>query len=147
MLCEKCKQNMATVHISRTLNGKHTETYLCPSCAETMGIAGGGLFAFFQPPIGSVTEKKECPSCHATSDFYRKTGRFSCPQCYDTFRFSTEELLKKFHGSTIHKGDMSAKPSELERLKSQLKEAVEAERFEDAAVLRDKIRSIEEGGE
>lgn len=145
MICERCKQNMATVHVSRTVDGKHIETYLCPSCAEKMGIAGGGLFGVFQTSFATV-QKKECPTCHATNDFFKKTGRFSCPDCYDAFKDSTEELLKKFHRATIHKGDMSAKPSEIERLKSCLSEAVEAERFEDAAVIRDEIRDIEERG-
>lgn len=147
MLCERCKQNMATVHISKTINEKHTEMYLCPSCAEKMGIAGGGLFGFFQFPFESVQHKKECPACHATADFYRRTGRLSCPECYDAFRYSTDEVLKKIHGATRHKGSMSSKPSEIEKLKIQLKEAVEAERFEDAALLRDKIREYEKRGE
>ena len=145
MLCERCKKNMATVHYSQTINGEHREYNLCPACAQEEGLSGMSLFNLF-PLSVKTTEKLHCPTCGSSLDFYERNGRFACPDCYTSFGDSVDAILKKIHGSSRHKGDMKSVPSELDTLKSKLKEAVENEKYEEAAKLRDKIKAIE-GGE
>ena len=127
MLCERCKKNMATVHYSQTINGEHREYNLCPACAKEEGLSGMSLFNLF-PLSVKTTEKLHCPTCGSSLDFYERNGRFACPDCYTSFGDSVDAMLKKIHGS------------------SKLKEAVENEKYEEAAKLRDKIKAIE-GGE
>ena len=62
------------------------------------------------------------------------------------FTDSTESILKKLHKTSVHKGDMSSTPSKLDKLKLELRDAIESENFEKAAELRDEIRTLE-GGE
>jgi protein-arginine kinase activator protein McsA len=44
---------------------------------------------------------------------------------------------------TKQKPEPSPKPSQLEQLKQQLKEAIDKENYEKAAALRDQIRNME----
>lgn len=40
MLCDNCKQNEATVHMTRVVNGKKTERHLCNVCAAKQPMMG-----------------------------------------------------------------------------------------------------------
>ena len=145
MLCQRCKTNMATVHYSETVNGEHREYYLCPSCAAMEGFAGDSLFSLFGMPT-KTTQKLHCPTCGTTLDFYDTHGRFACPDCYNAFSDSLDLMLQKMQGANRHKGDMTSAPSEVDTLKSKLRQAIETENFEEAARLRDEIKKLE-GGE
>lgn len=42
MLCDNCKKNEATVHMTRVVNGKKSERHLCNACAKQQGEDFGG---------------------------------------------------------------------------------------------------------
>jgi len=110
-----------------------------------------------------------CPGCGATLRDFRQTGRLGCAVCYDSFEVHLRDLLRRLHGSTRHVGETygsetgapghrgtdqggDRRPetggpghrSELDQLREQLRLAVEAEDFETAAELRDRIRVLEQ---
>ena len=107
--------------------------------------------------------KIKCPSCGMTYENFKKLGRFGCEDCYEAFKRALYPLLKKIHGTTRHAGKepqkgvpnpvkkgkkiprASVKPKidEIGELKNRLTKAVEQEEFEQAAILRDKIRALE----
>lgn len=170
MLCERCHKREAQVHIKYMKNGAVVEYHLCHQCAQEMSKQGmlpkipmefpfenflGNLFpAEAQKQAGSVTEgqgvKTVCPRCGLDLDEFAKTGKFGCAACYDAFRPSVRQLLRRIHGSEIHRGSRplaksAAQPvDDLQTLRKLLKEAVEKEEYERAAVLRDRIRLREE---
>ena len=39
MLCQKCKKNSATVHLTDLIKGEKREKHLCESCAAEEGMA------------------------------------------------------------------------------------------------------------
>ncbi len=107
-----------------------------------------------------------CSGCGLNYEDFRKFGRLGCGQCYSSFKEHLEGLLRKIHGSNRHLGKMPVPlmapgtapkpvaidlgpvttliPSEnITDLKKQLHAAVKAEDFEKAALLRDKIKSME----
>lgn len=103
-----------------------------------------------------------CPQCGMSFPEFRKTGKFGCAGCYSAFRSMIQPLLRKIQGTTLHRGrhpgegvaapapsvETGAQPvSEIERLREELRRAVEEERYEAAAELRDRIRSLEGKGE
>ena len=97
-------------------------------------------------------ERLACAQCGLTYEDFRKTGRLGCGHCYQTFRQFLEPLLKRIHGSTEYvgrapeerSGSKQPEPKEdLPQLKERLKAAVAAEQFEEAARLRDRIRTLE----
>ncbi|MGI6176287.1 MAG: UvrB/UvrC motif-containing protein [Christensenellales bacterium] len=161
MLCEQCKEKNATVHLMQSLNGKKAEKFLCVECAKQSGMIQPPSFSihdlisgYFDQSTPHQTEEKTCPNCHTASSWFRQNGRLGCPQCYDAFRGEIMPMLKKLHGRTVHTGMVPAasvctqdETCEIKRLQHELKEAVGEENYELAAVLRDKIKRLENGGD
>lgn len=104
-----------------------------------------------------------CRACGATLRDFRQSGRLGCAQCYESFSGHLRDLLRRLHGSTRHEGEAyrfggrkaerapvaEGQPQplgggELNQLREQLRRAVEAENFELAAELRDRIRVLEQ---
>jgi protein arginine kinase activator len=87
-----------------------------------------------------------CPACGLKYAAFRADGRLGCPDDYDAFRPALEPLLERIHRGTRHGGKApraAALRAELSELRGQLAAAVEAENYEDAAELRDRIRQKE----
>ena len=166
MKCQKCGKHNATTHITEILNGKKSEIFLCPTCAQ---FAGGTPFTFhsfdsdFTNLFASLWTDQNlktspfdlsCPNCKTTLYEIQKTGRFVCSECYPTFFDYIKKSLKEIHGFVKHSGKSPKKisselvePNRLGKLKSQLKKAVDVQNFEEAAVLRDRIKELENSTE
>lgn len=165
MVCNACKTNQATVHLTEIVDEEMTELHLCESCArkksasmeQHFGLSDllAGL-ADFGTPLGEETEVKlACQSCGMTYDDFKRVGRLGCSHCYQAFQKSLAGLLRRIQGSGQHVGKspkkegspktpVEAKPkSDLELLHEKLKKAIQEEAFEEAAKLRDKIRTLE----
>lgn len=113
-------------------------------------------------PISSQQTKvqnESCPKCGMTYRKFLEEGKFNCPTCYETFKDQLPQVLKRLHnGATEHIGKVPGSINEcyqmkrqIEALRQDMKAAVEEERFEDAASIRDQVRSLEQklpnGGE
>ncbi len=169
MLCENCKKNTATTYIKQTINGQTGEIFLCSACAKKLGMSdytdmniGFGpndlLNQFFGfPSSGSLLTMKEqtvvCPFCSMTETEFYNTGKAGCEKCYSTFKDRFKAIVNKYHGNKKHVGKrpITAKAAEPKEtvisLKKQLGEAIKKEDFEQAAVLRDKIKKLSEDKE
>ena len=162
MVCDACKQQQATVHLTEIVNEQMTELHLCEACANQKGAQVeshfglsdllSGLADFSKTQEPEEVSTKACPSCGMTYDDFRKVGRLGCADCYPTFKRSLGSLLKRIHGSPIHVGKSPVrliKPSKMAKtelldLKKKLERAIEHEEFEEAARLRDQIRRTEQ---
>lgn len=166
MLCERCKKNTATVFYEETINGETRSYSLCQTCAADMKKSGelsnlfhfsgigamhdqlfGGLFGTVEP-IDQI--RKTCPLCASSFSDLKKNGKVGCPECYKIFGEELNATIHSIHGNVKHIGRSPAKfrknkekENELKALKKQLKEAISTENFEEAALLRDKIHSME----
>lgn len=115
-------------------------------------------------------EKLVCDKCGMTYEDFINTGKFGCENCYEIFSNKIDPIFKNIHGGNRHIGrgislpfgkskelkvnsekytDVGADPvfdlnNQLEKLKRDLKQAVQEERYEDAAKLRDEIKRLEE---
>ena len=164
MVCDACKQQQATVHLTEIVNDQMTELHLCEACANQKGAQVESHFGLADLLSGLAemgkpqetreehedTAAKTCPSCGMTYEDFRKVGRLGCAECYGTFKRNLASLLKRIHGSPHHLGKTPAslvKPqkakTELAELKQQLEQAIEREEFEKAAQVRDQIREME----
>lgn len=166
MLCESCKERNATTHIKRVVNGVLAEAHLCTECAREygyqtalnvfdMGSILGGLFSI----TPSDEDVLRCKNCGSSFEDIRRTGKIGCAQCYNTFRDRLKSMIQQIHGVAEHKGKkpgssalrvqdpnhsmIPPKVTQLERLKADLKKAVEEQNFENAAQLRDQIKELE----
>ena len=157
MLCDNCKKNTATTHIHSVVNGQVSDKYLCAGCAAKEGMGDMGLNSMLASMFGDVLSLnpgnalRRCKCCGSTFSDIAKSGKAGCPECYKTFFDEFLPYLKRVHGSVKHTGkalspavDSAAQTGDtLEGLKEQLKTLIAEEKFEQAAVLRDKIREME----
>lgn len=81
-------------------------------------------------------ENNRC-SCGLSFSNILQGERMGCPACYTKFAEELKQILPRMHGGGFcHKG----KSLSLHSLKKKMTEAVSQEKYEEAAVLRDKIR-------
>lgn len=112
----------------------------------------------------AAEEKREslpkitCPVCGWSSESFQKTGKLGCPECYQAFRGMLGQIADTMHRGSVHTGkhplpcgvpsDSRPKPSvsllhmSIKHLQAELEDAVSAERYEEAAVLRDRIAEL-----
>lgn len=168
MICDICHKKEATIHITEIINDEVKELHVCQKCAEaesikmqqSFGIADllSGLVDF--PSLIEEGEALKCPTCGMSYTDFRKIGRLGCSDCYVAFRKVLLPLLKNIHGSTRHIGKEPeqivtideekqkkvkaiSKEDRITELREKLQKAIQNEEYEEAAVLRDRIRQME----
>lgn len=162
MLCEKCGVKHATTHIRKSINGVQEELILCSDCAKELGynqlsfFTGGLLGSLFSGELADKTAANalRCPFCGISFEEIARSGQVGCEDCYKNFRGRLTPTIEKLHGKGRHLGKVpfnhQQKPpagveekDPLTKLKEELAAAIEAQEFEQAAVLRDKIIEME----
>jgi protein arginine kinase activator len=158
MKCQKC-HNPATLHITEVLGDEQfEELHLCEQCANKYLYEpqhkGGGKAAGIEQVAESeeaLFSQHECPLCGMKFAEFRNSGRLGCPNDYQEFREELSPLLENIHGETRHCGKTPRRlpqnkqtQSELIQLRNRLKQAITKEDYEEAARLRDRIRTLEE---
>lgn len=160
MKCQFCS-NPATVHLTKIVNMDKRELHLCEDCARQKNLTAEPPQEFNVPallqlvlsqmplPIRPSAADTICPECGTPYAHFRAQGRLGCAHDYEAFRSLLEPLLDKVHnGATRHVGKLPARlrkrmtRAQRVELEAQLRLAVEAERYEEAARLRDVIRAL-----
>ncbi|MDR2737252.1 MAG: UvrB/UvrC motif-containing protein [Gracilibacteraceae bacterium] len=166
MICQKCQVRQASVHVQQHVNGKLSETYLCQQCAHDLKQSGfsypalvagflqsllGASAANAMQETGQETAADACPTCHTSAARIQHTGFVGCADCYEHFARQMDSWLRRIQGQVRHAGKAPQRceaaiqeAATLEQLKTKLKTSIEAEAFEEAAVLRDRIRELED---
>jgi protein arginine kinase activator len=159
MVCQRCKKNTATVHLTEIVKNEKREKHLCEKCAVQEGLAVKApvpineLLASFVAEQAGARElaKLTCPQCGMSFLEFRNRGLLGCPGDYDAFAKVLVPLLERAQeGASQHVGKVPArsgagpkKQQELMRLRRELAEAVEKENYELAATLRDQIKALD----
>ena len=158
MLCDICKKNEATVHLTQIVDTKMLKVDLCESCSKAKGVqeAAGFSLADLLVGLGAADEIKaespgaRCPVCGFTQADFKKTGRLGCSACWETFDAGLASLLKAMHKSDRHVGKVPSKAAhtvvigeKIKELADELEKAIASEKYEDAAHIRDQIRQLE----
>lgn len=164
LACQACKKQPATVHLTDiTPQGEKYERHLCEECAQTEGVTpkpptnppwGQILSAFVEGGKVSVQQIADltCPKCKLTFVEFRNTGLLGCASDYDAFEKALIPLIERAHEGASHHigkvprrlGTPRAVENNLIRLRRELGRAVDNEQYEEAAQLRDHIRTLEE---
>lgn len=150
MICSNCGKNNASITYKQNINGKKITLNLCDNCAHEIGIFNS-LDDIFSPMILDfeyvLPEEIKCKKCGYTLSKYRSTGLFGCDECYNTFKKEIDEILLKIQGKNRQiKEEKNIKKesiNQVDKLKQELQELVNQEKFEEAAVIRDKIKDLE----
>jgi protein arginine kinase activator len=153
-LCQHCHANPATLHFTEIQDGSKSELHMCEACAAAQGLTQE---AFVSDIVSALTRGvrsrvRRCPHCGITFEEFRAKGRFGCPRDYEVFEDALVPLLRRMHGGADrHTGRLPRGQSEVEtmvgdrllQLRRELQTAVEGEKYEEAARLRDEIQTIE----
>lgn len=163
MLCDDCREETASVHLTKVIQGDVSHVHLCAKCAMQRGIettvssAPKNMLGEFLQDVhnkeaaaGDAVEESACSFCGMTLQDFRTTGRVGCARCYSTFEPRLRELLRHVHGSAQHVGrryvppvpEVFGRTSTMVELELQLRRAIDNEEFELAAALRDKIQAL-----
>jgi protein arginine kinase activator len=154
--CQFCS-NAATVHLTKMVKDQKRELHLCQSCAEAKHLVHKqelNLPAILQNLIGQhlgpqtdELARLVCPACGIRYMEFRAQGRLGCPHDYAVFRAGLLTLLRRIHRAERHVGKRPRRPgpgpnrrAELMDLRHRLRQAVDAENYEEAARLRDLLR-------
>jgi len=165
MLCQKCHKNLATVRYAEVVDGQVTDRYFCEQCMARYQREGGTGFELSGPPkmaeraaddrlAREITPRQQarCPVCGAALSQVTEEGKVGCTTCYAQFGRQIDSILEGLHQSLHHRGkvpyldDARARlRADLQTKRSLLRTMLGAEKYEEAAQLRDEIRSIETG--
>ncbi len=159
LMCQLCRQRQATVHFTRIINGQKVEMVVCEACARESNEIKLNFHQLLSGIMGQHSSKEvtsqpvpdmKCASCGQTIEEFNKTGLLGCPECYITFGEGIQTLLKRIHGNAKHHGKIPESLSgrqppviNLMGLKQELQRCIREENYEQAAVLRDKIKEAE----
>jgi len=153
--CSHCNKP-ATIHLTQIINNKIHKVDLCEDCPFKQGVTdpeGFSLADFLlKTPASLVADQNlQCEACGFTPADFKKTGRFGCPHCYETFKEILEPMLANMHKDVVHRGKVPEKAlarmsrqRRLDQLESDLQEAIQEENYEEAARLRDLIAQTRE---
>jgi protein arginine kinase activator len=158
--CDKC-DNPATIHLTEIVGGAKTEKHLCEDCAAADGITIKSnvpisqLLEDFVLQTGEQDEdrpeEKQCDVCGMGFREFRETGLLGCPNDYDAFADVLLPMLTRAQDTADHHvgkvprnaGERQQRQNRILRLRADLKRAIHAEQYEQAASLRDQIKSLE----
>jgi protein arginine kinase activator len=169
MKCDYCDKK-ATVFLTQLAEGQMKKVCLCDSCADERGVTDPTGFSLADmllgelpgAPIGIVPAKrrgagsaqaKACPQCGFSFEDFQKVRRFGCGECYRVFSDELAPMLRGMHKGLSHIGKVPEglmethfRNQKLEELRARLEQAIASESYEDAADLRDEIRTLDEVG-
>ena len=130
MICQRCGQRDATVHLVELVDGRRKNHWLCAVCAGrseedgegSPGFRFGGnpgeenseddadsLAGFLDHIFGlqgdvAYADLPACPACAYTFDQFRNTNQLGCPRCYESFREPLYSILSHLHRHVSHLG-------------------------------------------
>ncbi len=166
MKCDKC-ENQAALHYTSEVNGEKSEYHLCPDCAKTEGFGemlnfrprsmfdgffarpAGFMESFFAGPFGLLSEgffggRMMTPALVMPRVMIQVGGdKTAEAEAKAAQAETTETAAEKTDNIPEDAGEEIRAKCELIKLRQEMKSAVEAEEFEKAAELRDKIRQLE----
>lgn len=167
MLCDKCHKNEASIYITELTSQGQVEHHLCENCALKLGLLtekdnifsiNDFLSGIFNHEVSNenkaapVKLKPEltCPNCNMTYNDFKRTGKIGCSVCYKTFATRLEPFLRRLHGYSNHIGKIPRRAGgnlglkqEIAALRQKIKDYISSEEYEQAAILRDRIKLLE----
>ncbi len=142
------------------MDGEKIEKHLCEDCA-----AGEGITIKADLPISQLLEdfilqsvegekpqELVCDVCGLSFSEFRDKAILGCPNDYKAFAEQLDALLQRAQQGACehvgkvprHSGRSQKKQNAVLKLRAQLRGAIAAEDYEQAAALRDQIKGLEE---
>jgi protein arginine kinase activator len=159
-ICDNCHQRPAEFSFTSVdKEGRKIDVKLCGACARQQGLLPAQMnevqsLATVLEELKSRVQDADnalvCPRCRLSYADFKKTLRLGCENCYAAFGERLMPILKRVHNATRHTGHIpqpgknTARDFEVQRLRRELRRAIEAEDYERAAAVRDRIKNAGE---
>ncbi|HRI88274.1 MAG TPA: UvrB/UvrC motif-containing protein [Candidatus Hydrogenedentes bacterium] len=166
MLCQKCHKSLATIRYAEVVSGNVSELQLCADCMsklqdeavsgfELAGVTTAKTKSRPASAPGDVAAEgkmptRVCRTCGADLMEGIKQSRVGCSACYDAIGDALDSVLRAFHVGQRHRGkvphvndERRLMGAELHSLRALLRSTLKSENYEEAAKLRDRIRTLE----
>jgi protein arginine kinase activator len=167
MLCQSCKQNEASVHVTEVRHEFQPSTapgvpavskmtahqqHFCDACAQAAKLPHHAaknvaeiwkLFqASQQPRSKREAAGAACPDCGMTLRDFRQRGRLGCPKDYEVFGTQLRDLLERIHGATEHVGRRPGDSADARRMQriTELRAALDVAIRDEAYEAAAKLR-------
>lgn len=160
MKCDICGERDAIFTITHVIGSERKELHLCAECAKEANIPlneqkiGNSvrnlLYSLIDKKHKSMDDNKICPVCGQSLSTIKKTRRVGCAECYTAFKTEIKTIFNEKNITMEYSGTL---PKQLKcfhsvlsdrmMLNAKLKEAVENEEYEKAAVYRDQLKILE----
>jgi protein arginine kinase activator len=160
MKCQLCSKP-AVVHVTKIVNQKKQEVHLCEACARDKNLLPEPpqelnvpallhlVMSEAMPPARASAGDAVCPECGTPYAHFKAQGRLGCPHDYEAFRPLLEPIVERIQNNAVrHVGKVPRRHQRRVRrarradLEARLRTAVTAEKYEEAAQLRDAIRAL-----
>jgi protein arginine kinase activator len=155
-LCESCAESQGIAPQSTTPMSELIKHYMVSHALAPVGPS-------------PAARPQACPTCKTTFSEFRQHGLLGCPDCYKVFEGQLGPLLERAHdGGARHAGKLPRRVNggtppqppkaerplltvedraeRLRRIRKELNSAVQAEKYELAAKLRDELRRMSDAG-
>ncbi|MGE9294939.1 MAG: UvrB/UvrC motif-containing protein [Puniceicoccales bacterium] len=156
--CSNC-QKPATIHLTQIINNQIKKLDFCEGCPHQQGVTDPAGFSLAEllaqseqsfAQSGQPDSEHTCPACGFTPGDFKKSGRFGCPECYDSLDEFIEPMLEKMHRGTRHNGKLPAgmisrvrMKARIQQVQHELQAAINREQYENAAELRDELKALQ----
>lgn len=150
MKCQFCSKP-ATIHLTDIVNKQKREMHLCDACAREKNLIPDPPEELNVKAVLHLVTSRDavCPECGTPYAHFKAQGRLGCPHDYEAFRAMLVPLVERIQNNAIrHVGKVPRRHQwRLRRarrveLEARLQTAVAAERYEEAAQLRDALRAL-----
>ena len=129
------------------LKKPHHVDILTPLGVKKECICDKCAFSIMTPTeLTTVISNEKCPQCGTEMTTVMGTGKPGCPKCYEHFAVLRQIIPFMQGGGRMHCGKTPKTietKSHIAVLKEMIADSVRSEKYEDAAELRDQIRSLE----
>lgn len=159
-LCEVCAQEQTQGHDGMSSFALNPLSALSDFLNNFMNWNEGAITEVNSGRAGSVAvdPQLQCPYCGYQLSTFRQNGRLGCTKCYESFKTALQPLISSIHGNVQHidestnlKKNETSPPTpvdastspEVKALRERMKQLILNEKFEEAARLRDQIKSLE----
>mgnify|MGYP001291510879 CR=1 FL=1 len=149
--CNLCSKK-ANVFLSTVIEYEVIQVSFCQKHAEDSGLFDPKGYCFLEneTPRKRRATGPACPRCQCSLKEFERSGKVGCLECYETFSGYIQKLVARIQKGPVHFGKIpSGKLTQaslrkrIKLLKDELQGLIKAERFEEAAQLRDYIHAIE----
>jgi len=117
---------------------------------QSIGNASPNIGQSPNRPQAARRASGPCATCGLSYEQFKATGKLGCEACYQAFPKEIVALFKNVQSSSHHEGKLPKRfgsglrqQREVDKLRASLRAAIDNENYEEAAKIRDQIRSME----